>query len=51
MTNYTIYLGGIIMVLTILFVLIFPSSFILARVVFAILMVVLLVTIYLGWKN
>ena len=51
MTKWTIYLGCAIMVLTILFVLIFPSSFLGARVVFAILMVVLLVTIYLGWKN
>ena len=39
------------MVLTILFVLIFPSSFLGARILFAILMVILLITIYLGWKN
>jgi len=51
MTKYTIWLGSAIMVLTILFVLIFPSSFLLARLIFAIIMIILLVTIYLGWKN
>ena len=43
--------GCVVIVLTVLFVLIFPSSYLLIRILFALLMLLLLVTIVLGWKR
>jgi len=51
MTLIVIGSGCVIVIIMALFVLIFPSSYLGLRIVFAIVLVLLLVSIYFGWKN
>lgn len=43
--------GCVIMVIMIIFILAFPNSYIALRILFAIVLALLLVSIYFGWKN
>ena len=51
MTYVTVGSGCAVMVLMALFVLVFPSSFLAVRIIFAIIMILLLLSIGLGWRN
>lgn len=51
MTSYSLIAGCVTIVIMAIFILVFPSSFLLVRILMAIVLLVLLFSIYSGWKN
>ena len=51
MTYITIGAGCAIIIIMALFILVFPNSYLGLRIVFAIVLILLLVSIAFGWKN
>lgn len=50
-TIYTIGFGALIMLVTLIFVLVFPSSHIYIRIPFALILLLLLITVFLAWRK
>lgn len=51
MTKYTLGFGCFIIFFMIIFTLFYPSHYLLARILFALVLLALLATIYLSWKK
>lgn len=51
MTKYTLGFGCLILLIMAIFVLVFPRSYLLARIIFALVIVMLLITIFLNWRK
>lgn len=51
MTKYTLGFGCLILVIMAIFVLVFPQSYIAARIIFSLLLIVLVITIFLNWRK